>query len=59
MFVVTYRKIFYILSVLLILGSLGAIAKWGLNYGIDFTGGSILEVQYASSPVGRIEWLRL
>ena len=28
---------------------LGAIAKWGLNYGIDFTGGSILEVQYASS----------
>lgn len=49
MFVVTYRKFFYILSALLIILSLGAVAKWGLNYGIDFKGGAILELEYASS----------
>ena len=49
MFVVTYRKFFYILSALLLILSIGAVAKWGLNYGIDFKGGAILELEYASS----------
>ena len=46
MFIVKKRIIFFILSVLLIGGSFGVIAKYGLNYGIDFKGGSILEVTY-------------
>lgn len=49
MFVVTYRKIFYIFSVILIAASIASMVKWGFNYGIDFKGGSILEVEYASS----------
>jgi preprotein translocase subunit SecF len=49
MFVVTYRKFFYILSTILIVVSLGALVAWGLNLGIDFKGGSILEVEYANS----------
>ena len=49
MFVVTYRKFFYTLSTLLLILSIGAVAKWGLNYGIDFKGGSIIELEYASS----------
>ncbi|MDQ5893124.1 MAG: Protein-export rane protein SecF [Patescibacteria group bacterium] len=49
MFVVTYRKFFYILSAVLLILSIGAVAKWGLNYGIDFKGGAILELEYASS----------
>ncbi|MEK7606495.1 MAG: protein translocase subunit SecF [Patescibacteria group bacterium] len=49
MFVVNYRKFFYILSAILLVLSVGAIAKWGLNYGIDFKGGSIIELEYASS----------
>ncbi len=49
MFVVKYRKLFYILSALLTIGALSAIGVWGLNPGIDFKGGSILEIQYASS----------
>lgn len=48
MFVVTYRKIFYTLSVVLIGFSVFAVAYWGLNLGIDFKGGSILEVRYSS-----------
>jgi preprotein translocase subunit SecF len=50
MFVIKYRKIFYALSGLLIIASIASIAIWGLNYGIDFKGGSIIEVEY---PEGR------
>ncbi|MCX6703298.1 MAG: protein translocase subunit SecF [Candidatus Zambryskibacteria bacterium] len=46
MTIVKYRIIFFILSLLLIAGSFGVIAKYGLNYGIDFKGGSILGVTY-------------
>ena len=30
--------------------SLGAVLLWGLNFGIDFTGGSITEVSYTTRP---------
>ena len=49
MFVVKYRKIFYTISAILVLASLVAVAIWGLNYGIDFKGGSILEIEYANN----------
>lgn len=46
MFVVTYRKLFYSISALLVIGSFVAMFVWGLNLGIDFKGGSLLEVEY-------------
>lgn len=46
MFVVKYRKFFYFLSAILTIGSIWAMFTWGLNMGIDFKGGSILEVEY-------------
>lgn len=46
MFVVKYRKIFYTFSILLVLFSIFSITRYGLNYGIDFKGGSIIEVEY-------------
>jgi preprotein translocase subunit SecF len=49
MLIVKYRKIFYIISALLILGSITAIAVWGLNPGIDFKGGAALEVEYTKN----------
>ena len=49
MFVVKYRKIFYTLSTLLVIFSIFSISKWGLNYGIDFKGGSIIEVEYSGA----------
>ncbi|HYF10594.1 MAG TPA: protein translocase subunit SecF [Candidatus Paceibacterota bacterium] len=48
MFIVTHRKAFYLLSALLIGASLAAVAAFGLNFGIDFKGGSIMEVQYTA-----------
>lgn len=46
MFIVKHRKIFYIISAVLIAFSLYSIFAIGLNFGIDFKGGSIAEVQY-------------
>jgi len=50
MFIVTHRKLFYLLSSLIIAASLVALALFGLKPGIDFKGGSLLEVTY---PDGR------
>ncbi|MFH1820307.1 MAG: protein translocase subunit SecF [Candidatus Nealsonbacteria bacterium] len=41
-----YKKIFFAFSGLLVLGSLVSLFVFGLNLGIDFTGGSILEIEY-------------
>jgi preprotein translocase subunit SecF len=48
MFVVKYRKIFFILSAIFVLASIGSVAIFGLPFGIDFTGGAITEVEYTT-----------
>lgn len=44
-----YRKIFFAISGILVLGSIISLAVFGLRLGIDFTGGSILEIDYLES----------
>jgi preprotein translocase subunit SecF len=39
-----------VMSAIIILGSLGLIATKGLNFGIDFTGGMMIEVQVEPAP---------
>jgi preprotein translocase subunit SecF len=46
MWVVTYRKYFYLVSLVLTVASIMAIAVFGMKPGIEFTGGAILEVNY-------------
>ncbi len=46
MFVIKYRKIFFILSTLLIALSIYGIVVYGFNYSIDFKGGTITEIKY-------------
>jgi preprotein translocase subunit SecF len=58
MFIVTYRKFFYTISAVLVLGSIVALSLWGLKPGIDFKGGSIVEVEYASSTRPTLESVR-
>lgn len=43
---IKYRKVYYFFSGVLILGSIFSLVVFGLELGIDFTGGSILEVEY-------------
>ncbi len=40
------RKIFLSLSTLAAVASIVALFTWGLNFGIDFTGGSLMEVEF-------------
>ena len=49
MFIVKNRRIFYTVSIALILTSITALFVWGLSFGIDFKGGSSLEFQYTVS----------
>jgi preprotein translocase subunit SecF len=47
MFVVKYKKIFFILTAVIVAVSIFFIVYDGLNLAIDFTGGSVLEVRLA------------
>ena len=51
MFIVNNRKFFFLLSAVLVLGSVISMFVFGLKLGIDFKGGSLLEVSYLSLGV--------
>ncbi|MDE0722055.1 MAG: protein translocase subunit SecDF [Flavobacteriales bacterium] len=40
------RKRMYVLSALVILGGLGSLASRGLNYGVEFTGGTTFDISF-------------
>jgi preprotein translocase subunit SecF len=48
MFIIKYKKIFVTISAVLVSLSLISIIFFGLNFGIDFKGGSLLEVEYTT-----------
>lgn len=50
MFTVIYKKIFLSIAVVIVLASIGTIAMVGVRFGLDFTGGSLLEVQFTTAP---------
>jgi len=47
MFVIKHKNILFTISGVLMLAAVVALLVFGLNVGIDFTGGSILEVSYS------------
>lgn len=49
MFIVRNRKIFYTFSGILVILSLFAIIRFGFTVGIDFKGGSLLEIAYTTN----------
>ena len=50
MFIVQYRKIFFAIAGLAIVFSVFAMITKGFNVGMDFKGGSIIEVSYDAQP---------
>lgn len=49
MHVINYRKLWYLLSAVLVGASIVAIAIWRFNFGIDFTGGSLTELAFTGT----------
>ena len=49
MFIIKNRKIFYIFSIILLVTSAVSLFVWGLQLGIDFKGGSVIEVRYTDT----------
>lgn len=45
MFIIKNRVLFYIFSAILFAVSIFALTRWGMNYGIDFAGGTSIELQ--------------
>lgn len=44
------RKIAFVVSVVLVIASIALLAVRGLNYGLDFTGGTSVELEYEVAP---------
>lgn len=44
-----FRKITTVLSILLILASIGSLFVRGINFGLDFTGGTLVELKYETT----------
>jgi preprotein translocase subunit SecF len=49
MFIIKNRKIFYIFSAVLLIASIVSLFIWKLELGIDFKGGSVIEVRYVDT----------
>lgn len=53
MFVVKFRKIFFTIGLLFVAAAITSVLYFGLIFGIDFTGGSLLEVSYSEERVNK------
>ena len=46
---IKHKRIYYAISSILILASLVSLAFLGVNFGIEFTGGSMMEIEYSEN----------
>ncbi len=46
---IKYSKVWFAVSILTVVVALAALFFWGLKYGIDFTGGSLVEVSFSKN----------
>ncbi len=56
--IIKHSKIFFILSSTMFLASVLIIAFWGLKLGIDFTGGSLMEIKFNREDAFEVSQIR-
>lgn len=49
LWVIKYRKVFYTITILIVAVSAAALIIFGLNFGIDFTGGTIWKMEFKNN----------
>lgn len=49
MYIIRHRGLFFWITGLLLVGAIGAMTFWRLPLGIDFTGGSLMQVSYGTT----------
>jgi len=49
--IIGYRKLWYTISAILVIPGIIALFLWGLKPGIDFSGGTLMEIQFTKSDV--------
>jgi preprotein translocase subunit SecF len=57
MHIIQQRKYAYAFSIVITVLSMAALGVWGLRLGIDFKGGTLLEVQFAVDPTPEVKQL--
>ncbi len=57
MFIVKYKNYFLLFSLALVVASIVVISVFGLKFGIDFTGGSLVEASFGEGERPSIEFL--
>ncbi len=55
MFIVKYKSLFIGIAVLMVIGSALLVNTFGIKKGIDFTGGTVVEINYATSSVQKVD----
>jgi len=59
MFIVKYKVSFIALAVAMVVGSMLLVNHFGIKKGIDFTGGTVIEINYGTSTPQKIDVLAL
>lgn len=59
MFIVKYKSLFIGIAVAMVIGSALLVSHYGIKKGIDFTGGTVVEINYASSTVQKVDAVAL
>jgi preprotein translocase subunit SecF len=53
--IIQKRKYAYAISIITTVVSIAMIALWGLKFGIDFKGGTLMELQFSKDPVPQVQ----
>ena len=53
--IISKTKYAYIFSITLTVLSILSLIFWGLRFGIDFTGGTLMEIKFSGNPPGNVK----